>query len=130
MATKTKTEFQNAIQALITRGDLNLEHRKMIHYPMHFTKEFENRHIVELTEDTRTLNALRRFGCESFKDVIENWDEICRVRNMGAKSVAIAHNSLLDKYYQSLDVDGKAKFLEEIIKLNNKPVEELEEVEV
>ena len=123
MATKNRTEFQDMIEALVMRGDLNLEHRRNIHYPMHFTKEFEDRYIEELTDDNRTLNALRRFGCRYFSDLIEHWDEIGKVKNMGTKSIALAHNALIDKYYQSLDVEGKAKFLGEIIKLNNQPVE-------
>ena len=124
MTTKNRTELQDVIEALVMRGDLNLEHRKTIHYPMHFTKEFEDRYIEELTDDNRTLNALRRFGCKHFSDLIEHWNDVSRVKNMGTKSIALAHNALLDKYYQSLDVEGKAKFLGEIIKINNQPVVE------
>ena len=124
MATKERTELQEMIEVLVMRGDLNLENRRNIHYPMRFTKEFEDKYIEELTDDNRTLNALRRFGCKHFSDLIEHWNDVSRVKNMGTKSIALAHNALLDKYYQSLDVEGKAKFLGEIIRINNKPIVE------
>lgn len=129
MATKTKTEFQEALQALIDRGDLDLRNKKTIHYPMHFNEDFENRLIEELTDDVRTLNALRRSAIMTFKDLIEKWYELGKIRNMGSRSVAVARNSLMDKYYKSLDVNEKAKFLGEIIKINNGTVV-IENVEV
>lgn len=114
------SEFQTALQTLIDLGKLDLRERKTIHYPMHFTKEFEDKYIEELTEDNRTLNALRRFGIRSFGDLIEHWNDVGRIKNMGKKSLALAHNSLMDKYYDSLDTDGKAKFLKDIIDINSK----------
>lgn len=126
---KRVTEFEEALQALIDRGDLDLRSKKMIHYPLHFTKEFEESSIVELTEDVRTLNALRRYGIMQFKDLVEHWYDLPRIKNLGARSVAVARVSLIDKYYKSLDADGKAKFLGKIIELNNNTVV-LEGVEV
>lgn len=121
MAEKKKTEFQEMLQTAIDAGWLDLRNRQDIVYPMKITADFRNNFIEDLTDDNRTLNALRRVGVRCFGDLIDKWDELSRVRNMGAKSVAIAHNSLMDRYYQSLNTEEKAKFIKDIVD-SNKPV--------
>ena len=79
---------------------------------------FECMIIDELTDDTRSINALKRAGIFNFAELIERWDDIDKIRNLGAKSFKLIRNALVEKYYQSLDVNGKARFIADFIKLN------------
>ena len=127
MAKETKmTEFQEALQALIDRGDLNLEGRHRISYPMSIPTAFEAESIDVITQDVRSLNAMRRADIFTIGDLIERWDSLNRLRNVGDKTLKNIRNSLMNTYYCSLSTDDKAKFLGKIIQMN-KGIELVEE---
>lgn len=124
-----RTEFQEALQALIDRGDLDLRERRSIYYPLKLTKQFEDTYIDFLTHDARSTNALKRGEIMNFGDLIENWDNLKTIRNLGDRSYKVIRNAFINAYYQSLSVDGKAKFLADIIELNSKPEKDLVEAQ-
>lgn len=113
-----RTEFQEALQALIDRGDLNLEGRHRISYPMTIPTLFEAESIDIVTQDVRSLNAMRRADIHTVGDLIQRWDTLNKLRNVGTKTLKNIRNSFMNAYYCSLSVDDRAKFLGKIIQMN------------
>ena len=123
MAETKKTELQEALQALIDYGYLDLRERKEIHYPIHYSNIFASDIVELIVQDNRALNGLKRAGVFNVNDLITNWDRLDKVRNIGKKSLSVIRNTFMNYYYCSLDTEGKAKFLAEVIRLNTGSVD-------
>ena len=59
-------------------------------------EEYKNLHIIELNFSTRTYNCLMRAGLSTLYLLIENYDNLPEIRNMGAKSIAEIEEFLHD----------------------------------
>lgn len=115
-----KSELQAILQTLIDAGKLDLRKRKTIQFPCHFTKDFEDTSIEYVTNDTRAINAMKRAQIMTTGQLIERFEEIPRLRNVGTKTVTLLRRSLMDYYYESLeDADKKAAWIKQIVDMNN-----------
>lgn len=114
-----RTELQDVLDVAIGAGWLDLSKRKTIQFPCHFNKEFEGQSVELMTQDARSLNALHRGHIFTIADLIRDFEKLKTIRGLGTKTKQVIRVSLMDYYYQSLDTDGKAKFIKEIIDLNN-----------
>ena len=124
------TELQEILQELIDRGVLDLRQRKTIQFPCSFKKGFEEVTIEEITQDQRALNAMKRAGIMSAGALIEKFDDIGRLRNVGKKTVALLRVGLIDAYYRYLDTaDKKAQFLKQVIEMNSGKLDPVVEAE-
>lgn len=114
-----RTEFQDALQALVDGGALDISKIKKLDYHLHYSDEFANIDIEAITQDNRAINALHRAGVFNLGGLIEKWDTLDKLRNVGKRTVGVVRNSLINYYYCSLGTpEKKAKFLKEIVDLN------------
>ena len=123
-----RTELQDVLEIAIGAGWLDLSKRKTIHFPCHFNKEFEEQSIELMTQDARSLNALHRGHIFTIADLIIDFEKLKTIRGLGTRTKQVIRVSLMDYYYQSLDTDGRAKFIKEIIDLNNGTSDPSEEI--
>ena len=63
---------------------------------------------------------LKRAQIMTTGQLIERFEEIPRLRNVGTKTVTLLRRSLMDYYYESLeDADKKAAWIKQIVDMNN-----------
>lgn len=113
-----RTEFQDAIQALVDGGALDITKLKKLDYHIHYNNDFANIDIEAITQDNRAINAMHRAEIFTLGQLIEKWDALDRIRNVGKRTVMLVRNSFMNYYYNSMNVEKKAKFLKEIVDLN------------
>ena len=113
-----RTEFQDAIQALVDGGALDITKLKKLDYHIHSNNDFANIDIEAITQDNRAINAMHRAEIFTLGQLIEKWDALDRIRNVGKRTVMLVRNSFMNYYYNSMNVEKKAKFLKEIVDLN------------
>lgn len=114
-----RTEFQDVLQALVDGGALDITKRKKLDYHLHYSDEFANMDIEAITSDNRAVNALHRAGIATLGQLVEKWDTLDKLRNVGKRTVSVVRNSFMNYYYISLETpEKKAKFLKEIVDLN------------
>lgn len=115
-----RTELQDVLEVMIGAGHLDLQKRKTVQFPCHFNKEFEDQSIEFVTQDQRAINGMKRAGIMTVGQLIERFDELRKIRNLGEKSVTLLHLGLMNLYYQSLEtVEKKAEWIKQIIDMNN-----------
>ena len=117
---KDKTDFQIMLEILNEAGYINPRDRKNLYIPIHYPDSFKEEFIETVVQDNRSLNAMKRAQINTVGQLIDRWDELSRLKNIGKKSIKLLKNGLIQKYYDTLNVEKKAQFLMEIIKMNSK----------
>ena len=123
MAETNRTEFQEALQALVDGGALDISKIKSLSYHIHYKDDFANMDIEAITQDNRAINAMHRAEIFTLGQLIEKWDALDRIRNVGKRTVMLVRNSFMNYYFCSMTVEKKAAFLKEIVDLNTYDVE-------
>ena len=117
-----KTEFQLALEALNEAGYINPTDRKNLYFPIHYFDSFKEKYIEEVVQDNRSLNAMKRSKILTVGELIDRWDELSRLKNIGKKSVGLLKNGFMQLYYDSLETaEKKAQFLKDIVVFNSRP---------
>jgi len=62
-----------------------------------FTEEMKNESIdVLVFKNNKALNAIKRFGCKTLGDVINNWDMFKQVKGIGTPTQNLIQNKVID----------------------------------
>ena len=118
---EARDEFLDAIKVLVAAGHINIEKIREIRFPLHYPASMEEITVEELTEDNRSINALKREGIMNVKQLLEKWDDLRKLRNVGVKTKNIIKQSLMGCYYSNLNTEQRAEWLKEIVELNKIP---------
>lgn len=114
-----RTELQDVLQALVDGGALDISKIKKLDYHLHYSNEFASIDIEAITQDNRAINALHRAQVFTLGELIEKWDTLDKLRNVGKRTVGVVRNSFMNYYYCSLGTpEKKALFLKEIVDMN------------
>lgn len=87
-------------------------------FPLGVTTEQKMESIDTFISSNRATNALHRQQIHTAGNLIDKFDEIGRIRNLGEKSVKEAKNGLLKWYYNSLDANGISEFWNDFRAMN------------
>ena len=62
-----------------------------VRFNFHYAAALENEPVDVLSLDTRSSNGLKRAGINTIGQLLDNWNNIGRIRNLGAESVKLIH---------------------------------------
>lgn len=68
-----------------------------------------NKSIDMLELDQRAFNGLMRAGYDTIGKVVDNWEDLGKIRNLGKKSVSNIKSAIFGYNIQNLDDQGKLK---------------------
>lgn len=87
-------------------------------FPLGVTTEQKMESIDTFISSNRATNALHRQQIHTAGQLMDRFDTINRIKNLGEKSVKEAKNGLLKWYYSSLDTKGVAEFWNDFRAMN------------
>ena len=91
-----------------------------VKFPIMNRKEFLETPIEILELDARSNNALKKTNINTIKDLLNNLNELPRIRGCGTKSISRIMHRICTYYYGSLREQERMSYLKKIIQLNKR----------
>ena len=88
-------------------------------FPVLLDKESEEEDIAQFIDSQRANNALHRSSIFTAKQLMNAFDKLDNIRNLGSKSVKEVKNSFMNWYYSSLDDNKVKEFWSDFVTMNN-----------
>lgn len=73
------------------------------------TKEIFEKDIDEFNFSTRTSNGLKRSGFKKIKDILNNQNELYKIKGLGIKSIKEIKNTILNAQIEMLLKEEEGK---------------------
>lgn len=109
-------DFSEDLMTVLMAAD---EFPSKIQFPISLNQEMEGADIEHFVETARAANALRRNKIHTAKSVLEMFDQLDCIRNLGIKSVKEVKNGFLNWYYGSLEETKVKEFWNDFVQMNN-----------
>lgn len=92
--------------------------KKSVKFPIY--EDIYEDSIKGLPVGEREMNGLKRAHIETIGDLVNAWDRLSKIRNVGAKTVAKIRYATCQYVFESLTDNRKTIYLQRIIDLNQK----------
>lgn len=87
--------------------------------PFRLSEATESRDIEILALSQRSNNSLKRNHIDTIGQIMERFDDLSTLRNVGAVSIKEIRRKTADFLYESMSVNNRKAFWREFITLNN-----------
>lgn len=101
------TEFQRDLETIIE--NTSVAANEITFHMRHFDR-IENTGVESLCLDTRGFHGLKRHKIDLVGDVVDSWEKLRTLNQVGETTVKRIKNAVLAMYYSTLDIDEKKEF--------------------
>ena len=109
-------KFSEALTYVLANTNIK---RENLTFPLTYSKAFGETSVREMDLSERAKNSLGRGNIHTMNDLMQNFDNIVRLRSCGKQTVKEIKNRFLQRWYETLDDEQKAAFWEEFIVANS-----------
>ena len=110
MRAKAPSNFTVDLNKILEATDDIAIDGKNITFNMRYWRRIEKMDVSALEIPLRDFNTLRRNRINKIWQVVDKWEDLGKLRAMGAKGVKAVKNGVIALYYDSLTTEEKVVF--------------------
>ena len=114
---KSVSNFTVDLNKIIENADIMIGTHQT--FNMRYYNRIKDMEIGALELTPRSYNCLARAKITKVRQVVDGWDELPKIRQMGLVSVKEIKNAVLALYYDTLSTEEKTQFWKDTFKGDN-----------